>query len=78
MIGIMELKTGSKTPDKIYRVHTNDGGNMHILMQRNHYSVMACPECGSRNIEIVEGAIYQCEANHSGECQKCFCAWTID
>jgi hypothetical protein len=39
---------------------------------------MPCPDCGSPNIEIIDGPIFQCEANHSGECQDCFCAWTID
>ena len=37
-----------------------------------------CPDCGSHNIEIVDGPIMQCKANHSGECQDCFTVWTID
>jgi hypothetical protein len=45
---------------------------------RGRSEMVTCPDCGSQNIEIVEGAIYQCEANHSGECQECLCAWTID
>jgi len=41
-------------------------------------TAVACPDCGSHNIEVVDGPIMQCEANHSGECQDCFTAWTID
>ena len=41
-------------------------------------SCHTCPDCGSDNTEIIEGAIFQTEANHSGECAECGCAWTID
>jgi len=41
-------------------------------------SQIFCPDCGSHNVEVVEGPIMQCDANHSGECQDCFTAWTID
>lgn len=39
---------------------------------------MNCPDCGSPNIEIVEGALLHYEANHSGQCDDCGCIWIVD
>lgn len=42
---------------------------------------LSCPECGeSYDISVVEGCVFPIlpVPNHSSECGKCGCVWTVD
>lgn len=73
--------------DAKYKVYNTKAEHMDYACEKHYQqhfrkTPITCPDCGSTDIEVIDGPVFAFEGaeniNHSGSCNACFCAWTID